>query len=214
MKWLIRIYPKKDYFLALATAYGLLDKRSKQLAVMEIAYRKGFLEQSSELLTLASLLFSEGAPYKAAKVLAKGIEEKKIPATIRNLKFLASAWIDAKEYEKSIPVLKRAAGMATHGEIDIMVGNSYFNIGDWQAAAEAFQAALEKGDIDQPEKIWLLVGQCYLNLKQFATAEKIFAEAVKFETIKEKAQKWLRYVSLEHQRYRAYQAFQSQQSNP
>lgn len=212
MKWLIRIYPKKDYFLALSTAYGLMDKRTKQLSVLEIAYRKGYLEQPSEILTLASLLFSEGAPYKAAKVLQQAMNENIIPANIRNLKFLASAWISAQEFEKSIPVLKQAAAKSSSGDIDVMVGNSYFNLGQWQAAATAFQTALEKGNIDHPEKVWLLVGQCYLNLKQFTTAEKIFKEALGFEKIKKKAEKWLRYTRLEEQRYEAYQAYKANHS--
>ncbi|MCG8670073.1 MAG: tetratricopeptide repeat protein [Pseudomonadales bacterium] len=211
MKWLIRIYPEKDYFLALSTAYGILDKRNKQLSVLEIAYKKGYLEQSSELLTLASLMFSQGAPYKAAKVLKKGIDEDKIKPTLRNFKFLASAWIAAQEFEKSIPVLKKAAVLSATGEIDVMVGNSYYNTGQWQQAANAFQKALEKGDINHAEKIWLLVGQCYLNLKEFETAQKIFAEAVKFKEVSEKAEKWLRYTTLEEQRYQAYLEFQKQQ---
>ena len=209
MKWLIRIYPKKDYFLALSTAYGLLDKRSEQLSVLEIAYKNDMLDQSSELLTLASLMFSGGAPYKAAKVLEKGIREETVTANVRNLKFLASAWIDAKEFEKAIPVLKRAAEASKTGEIDVMVGNSYFNLGEWQPAAEAFQKALEKGSINRPEKIWLLVGQCYLRLKEFNTAERIFKKALEFEDVKEQADKWLRYTMLEEQRYEAYQAFKA-----
>ncbi|MDX1694913.1 MAG: tetratricopeptide repeat protein [Ketobacteraceae bacterium] len=209
MKWLLRIYPKKDYFLALSTAYGLLDNRSKQLSVLEIAYKEGMLDQASELLTLASLMFSGGAPYKAARVLEKGIAGEIIPASVRHLKFLASAWIDAREFEKAIPVLKRAAAMSATGEINVMVGNAYFNLGKWQQAAEAFQKALEKGSIESPEKIWLLVGQCYLRLKQFDTAEKIFEKALTFEDVRDKADQWLRYTTLEAQRYEAYQAFKA-----
>ena len=212
MKWLIRIYPKREYFLALSTAYGMLDKRNKQLSVLEIAYQKGFLENSSEFLTLASLLFSEGAPYKAAKVLQQAMDNNKVPITARNLKFLASAWISAQEFAKSIPILKKAASLSTTGEIDVMVGNSYLNLGEWQNAADAFQKGLAKGGIREPEKVWLLVGQCFLNAKQFATAEKIFEEAIGFESVKEKAEKWLRYTTLEKQRYQAYQELLSNQS--
>lgn len=207
MKWLIRIYPKRDYFLALSTAYGLLDQRSKQLAVLEIAYKNNYLEQSSELLTLASLMFSQGAPYKAAKVLQKAMKQEKITPSLRNLKFLASAWIDAKEFEKAIPVLQQAAKLSSNGKVDVMVANSYFNLGQWQAAAAAFQTALEKGSIENPEKIWLLVGQCYLNLKQFKTAESIFEKALQFKEVKERAHKWLRYAMVEEQRYNAYQDY-------
>ena len=209
MKWLIRIYPKKDYFLALSTAYGLLDNRSKQLAVLEIAYHQGMLDQSSELLTLASLMFSGHAPYKAAKVLEKAMADKLIAANVRHLKFLASAWIDAKEFSKAIPVLERAAAANQSGEIDVMVGNSYFNLGNWQAAANAFQTALEKGDIKQPEKLWLLMGQCYLKLKDFGVAGQIFSKALTFEEVKAQADQWLRYTRVEEQRYQAWQAFKA-----
>lgn len=209
MKWLIRVYPKKDYFLALSTAYGLLDNRSKQLAVLEIAYRQDMLDQSSEILTLASLMFSEGAPYKAAKVLEKAMADKVISNDTRHLKFLASAWIDAREFNKAIPVLQRAAAATKTGKIDVMVGNSHFNLGNWQAAADAFQKALEKGDIKTPEKLWLLIGQCYLKLKDFTVAEKIFAKALAFEPVKEQAGQWLRYTRLEEQRYQAWQAFKA-----
>ena len=209
MKWLIRIYPKKDYFLALSSAYGLLDQRSKQLSVLEVAYKHGMLDQSSELMTLASLMFSEGAPYKAARVLAQAMDQNIISANVRHLKFLASAWIDAKEFEKAIPVLKQAAALSQTGEINVMVGNSYFNLGQWQNAAEAFQKALEKGEIKDPEKIWLLIGQCYLKLKEFHTAEQIFKKALAFDEVKDKADQWLRYTMVEEQRFNAYQAFQA-----
>lgn len=204
LKWLIQIYPKKDYLLSLSSTYGILDKNREQLAVLEIAYKKGYLEQQNQVLMLASLLYSQGAPYKAAKVIEKGLSDKLITRDLGHLKFLASAWIAAKEHEKAIPVLEEAAKKSTQGELFRMVGNAYYQQGKWSQAASAYREALSMKDISNPEHLWLLTGQAHINAKDFELAQSAFEKALEFEKTKKSARNWLQFTFTEQQRFAAY----------
>lgn len=204
LKWLIQIYPKKDYLLNLSSTYGILDKNREQLAVLEIAYKKGYLEQQNQVLMLASLLYSQGAPYKAAKVIERGLAEKLITREVGHLKFLASAWIAAKEHEKAIPVLEEAAKKSTQGELFRMVGNAYYQQGKWSQAATAYQKALAQNDLSSPEHLWLLTGQAHINAKEFESAQSAFEKALGSEKTKKSAHNWLQFTFTEQQRFTAY----------
>ena len=201
IKLLLRWYPKKEYWLALASAYAQLEKMDNYLAILSLAERKDLLTTQAQYLSLAGTYFSEGVPLKSAQVIERGLAQKRIQATEKNLRFLASSYSMAREYEKSLPPLKQAAELAETGEVAILLGNAYFQLARWQQAAEAFELGIEQGKLKQLPTSWMFLGQSYINLKQFDKASYAFEQAALDEDSARHAQQWLDYVAYEKQRY-------------
>ncbi len=75
LKELIKQYPKKQYWIQLASVYGQEEDQRGQLNVLELAYLQGYLNKETEVMTYASLLLNEELPLRAAKVLQKGLDD-------------------------------------------------------------------------------------------------------------------------------------------
>ena len=210
IKLLLAWFPKKEYWLALASAYAQLEQMDKYLAILALAERQDLLTSESQYVSLASVYFAEGAPQKTAKILEQGMERGLVRRNIRNLRFLASAYTMARDHEKALVPLKEAAAQADNGELDIMLGNALFQLARWQDASKALAQGLDKGagvkgtkengGLQQNTTAWLLLGQSLLNLKQYDNAIAAFEQAALDETRSAQAQQWIKYARYEKER--------------
>lgn len=201
IKLLLTWYPKPDYWLALAGAYAQLEKMDNYLAVLSLARRKNLLNTESQYLSLASVYFSQQVPIKASQVLQEGLSRGIIRHNVKNLRFLASAFSMAREYEKALNPLLQAANKSMDGKIHMLLGNAYYQLARWQDAADAFEIAIEKGELSQEASTWMLLGQSHLNLKAFGQAAAAFEQAALDEDKAKQAQQWLDYIAYEKNRY-------------
>ena len=76
----------------------------------------GGMKTDKEILTLAYLFLSEEVPYKAAKIITKGMKDGFVKETSQHLDLLGQIWQMSHETEKALPVMERAA-VADSGEI-------------------------------------------------------------------------------------------------
>lgn len=200
IKLLLSWYPKREYWLALASAYAPLEKMDNYLAILSLARRKALLTSEAQYVSLASVYFAQGAPLKTAQVLEEGFYKGLVKSNVRTLRFLASAYSMAREYEKALTPLRQAAKQSKDGELNIMLGNALYQLARWQEASVAFEQGLEKGELKQTTIAWMLLGQSYLNLKQYERAIYAFEQAALDEDKSEQAQQWLKYVRYEQNR--------------
>ena len=89
---LIIYYPKKQYWVQASHLYGEKKDETRQLALMEAAYEQGFLDRSSELVTMSYLYLNAEAPYYAGSVIEKGLEEELVEEKSKNYELAGSAW--------------------------------------------------------------------------------------------------------------------------
>ena len=99
-------------------------------------------------------------------ILEKGIRDGKIEATSSNLRTLAQAWSDAKEMDKAIPALERAARVADDGDLYAELANILLDREEWEAAESAAQKALNKGKLDRPDLPHVARGMALFNMKR------------------------------------------------
>ena len=92
---LLQYYPKKDYWVQLSHMYGEQKKESEQLSAMETAYVQGMLDKGTEQVTMAYLYLNGDVPYKAAKVMDKGLKDGSIEDKSRNWEVAGNAWRQA-----------------------------------------------------------------------------------------------------------------------
>ena len=200
VKELIQYYPKDTYVLTLAGVYSELGDTKKQLALTEVLYDKGLLTSSSHVTNLANLFLLHGLPYKAAKVLEKGMDDKIVEKSERNLRLLSQAWYQAREDEKAIPPLRLAAETSKDGELYIRLAQSYINLERWKEAANAANEALRLGSLKRSDQARIMLGMALFNQKLFQKAKVAFEQAAKDKRSARAAKQWIKYVDSEVKR--------------
>ena len=188
----IKLYPKKNYWMQLSAVYGELKQSAKALAVLELAYKQGMLKKESELKNLASLYMHEGVPYKAAQVLSKAMASGVIKKTERNLTILGEAWLRSREFDKAVGPLTQAARLSKNGNLYIRVAHIQLEKEQWKKAISSLDSALKKGGLSDAGNAYLLLGIANMRLGKFSASKKAFNKAMGFSNTRHSAEGWMK----------------------
>lgn len=200
LKELIALYPKQQYVLTLAGVYSELGDTRKQLALTEALYESGYVSESYHVVNLANLYLLHGVPYKAAKVLQKEVDAKNVKADERTLRLLSQAWYQAREDEKAVSPLARAAALSADGEIYVRLAQSYINLELWEEATEAVQKGLDKGGVKRADVANIMLGMALFNQRKLSAARNAFVNATRDKRSAKAARQWVAYVDSELKR--------------
>ncbi|MEJ2760874.1 MAG: tetratricopeptide repeat protein [Gammaproteobacteria bacterium] len=200
LKQLVTLYPKPEYWLTMAGVYSELKDYKKQTSILQTLYERGDLERGNQELNLANLLLLEEVPYTAAKVLEKGINDGAIKKTVRNLRLLSQAWIQADYPAKAVVPLKEAASMSDNGEVNLRLGQAYINLERYREAVDTLQAGLKKGGIKRPDEAHIMLGMALFELDKYDAAKQAFKEASQDKRSRKSAEQWMAYVQNEQNR--------------
>lgn len=187
---LVSLYPKTNYLKQLAGMYGELGKNSRRLAVFDSIYLQGELKKSSDVLNLAYMFLGQDVPYKAAKIIEKGMNDGILKKDRKNIETLGNAWAQANQHDKAIPVLEEAAKLSDKGLLFARLAGVYFDAGEYNKAANSAKKASEKGNLKNPGNNYLLMGMSYSNLKKHHKALQAFRSAKKTRKILKDARAW------------------------
>jgi len=200
VKELIAYYPKDTYILTLAGIYSELGDTKKQLALTEVLYEKGYLNTASHITNLANLYLLHGLPYKAAILLEKEMNAQIVEANERNLRLLSQAWYQAREDQKAIPPLERAADISKDGELYVRLAQAHINLENWGDAAEAAREALRIGGLKRSDQASIMLGMALFNQKRLEQARRAFEVAQRDNRSRRAAEQWIAYVDSEIKR--------------
>ncbi|MBY6190175.1 tetratricopeptide repeat protein [Microbulbifer agarilyticus] len=197
---LVKHYPKGEYYKQLAGMYGELKREDDMLHMMEAAYLAGALQKEKELLNMAYLFMGAEMPYKGAKVIDKGMREKKIARNSKNLETLAQAYQMAQELQKSIPELEAAASLSDKGDIYSRLAGIYLDLDKNEQALDMGAKALKKGSIKRPDQLYIVLGMANANLGKYDASLTNFKKAVKDKRSEKFAKQWITFVEKEQER--------------
>jgi tetratricopeptide (TPR) repeat protein len=197
LETLLKYYPKKQYWVQISHMYGEQKKEPRQLAAMETAYVQGMLDKSTEQVTMAYLYLNGEVPYKAAKVMDKGLKNGSIEPKSKNYEIAGSAWRQAQEVDKAIPAMEEAAAKSDSGELYARLGNIYLDGDQYDEAIIAINKGLKRGGVKRPDTARLVLGMAYFNDKQYDKAREAFKAAGRDERSAKYASQWLKYLDSE-----------------
>jgi len=201
LKELIRRHPEREtYWQQLAGLYHLAEMEVTAAAVSELERFLGFLDREPEILNLVSLLRAVHVPFLAAERLQQAMEAGQVRRSGKNLELLAAAWIEAREFDRAIAVLERAARLRRSGELWLRLAQLRLERGDWRRAVEALRQALAKGGLKNPGQAWLLLGNAYFELGSAEQAREAFEQASRYPSTRRSAQQWLNYLTRRQRR--------------
>lgn len=196
---LVRRYPKKSYWIQLSTVHGALGDFEEALIPLQLAYEQGLLSEDEELRRLGQLLLFLELPYRAARVLDRGLEQERIKPDPDVYEMLSNAWIAAREFEKAVDPLEKAAAISEKGDTYVRLAQVQLQREKWGAAVEALERAFEKGDVSKPGQAWLLLGIARYSRQQPLQAIRSFERAREFEDVRDEANNWLAHIERELQ---------------
>ncbi|MDH3518944.1 MAG: tetratricopeptide repeat protein [Myxococcales bacterium] len=199
LEQLVSLYPNKSYWIQLSAIYGELGMDQQSLAAQQLAYLQGLLDKDKELRRLAELYLYYELPYRAVKVLEKGFEEGKIEEDKKSLELYANALLAAREYETALEPLERAASLAEDGNLYVRLGQVYVTQEEWQKAQDAFEHALEKGELRNACSSQLLLGITIYNQGKRGPAREWFQRAGRDEACETASQQWIQHLDRERQ---------------
>ena len=194
---LLKYYPKKEYWVQISHLYGEQKKENLQLAAMDTAYVQGMLDKGPEQVTMAYLYLNGEVPYKAGKVMEKGLKNGSIQPTSKNYELAGTSWRQAQELEKSVAAMEEAAAKSDTGELYARLGNIYLDSDQNKEAIVAINKGLSRGGVKRADTARLVLGMAYFNEKQYDKAREAFKAAGRDERSAKYAQQWLQYLDSE-----------------
>ncbi len=191
---MISRFPLKDqYWKQLSGMFMELKKDEEALAILALADRKGFLDDEKEVKNLGNMYLYLDIPYKAAKIVSDGMRKGVIPGNEDNYELLSNAWIGARETDKAIDALSKAAELTDDGELVLRLAYLYVEREDWGKVIPTLEQARKLG-VDKPGEAAMLQGIAAAELGRFDEAQAAFRVAAKHEGTKEEALAWLNHA--------------------
>lgn len=192
---LIAHFPKKTYWMQLAAVYSEVDDQKKALATMKVAERNGFLTSENELLNLVQLYLNNDIPYRAAVTVERAIAAGRLPNNAKNQELLANAWLRAREYERAIAPLERAAELSGDGNLYVRLGQVHISEDGWSRARAALSKALQKGGVRDTGNVHLMLGIANASEERWQEAERAFQAALRYDQTAKAAAQWLAHIA-------------------
>lgn len=164
---------------AISGDYFKADDERKAFEVQKAMYLSGLLETEDELMRIVNFYNRFNAPYHAASILEKEMNAGRIAQDFEKLELLANLYQVAREYEKAIPVIERAAqtGGSRAGAMYERLGRSYSELQDWEKTEEALTTALNTGGVSDRGLAWTLIGQSRYERDDRSGAREAFRNA-------------------------------------
>jgi tetratricopeptide (TPR) repeat protein len=127
-------------------------------------------------------------------VLEKGLAEKRIDDEADNWELLGNAWLQAREYDRVIAPLGRAAMLSEDGDLYVRLAQVHMERDEFSEALAALEKAFAKGGLDEPGSAYLLLGITHSGAKRYTSARNAFNEAHKYEKSRKAARQWIGHV--------------------
>ena len=183
----------KDYWRQLAGVYQQLGKEKKALAVYELAYHKGLLQNDEVEQLVRSYLYLE-MPYKAASVMEKELAIGGVRDNKDNLILLADSWLMAKENEKAESLFREVLTRFKDDRTRVRLGQLYVQMERWQDAVEVLDTGMQTDDRRMKAELNLLLGIALFNLDNKGKATSAFNRALSDKSTEDQARWWLDYL--------------------
>jgi tetratricopeptide (TPR) repeat protein len=219
--WFCTVDPEKVTYAAYvlkASIYASMNNYAETLKAIDIAISMGEkpkeqwyqlklaahyeLEQYPQAADTLEIIANSDVPYKAAKVLEKGINDGIVESSEKYWTAVADSWYAAEELENALAAYEKAGEAASDGDIDLRRGYILVDLERWPDAKDALNDALAKGGLNERKmgEAYLLRGMAQFNLGNFDSASSDWGKASRYPKTKAAAQQWINHLREERRR--------------
>jgi len=197
---LVKHYPKWTYWKQIGSMYAVQERPIDQLVATELVYINGELDKESEVKGLAYMYLSAEVPYKAAQILAKGMEDGIVERNAKNLELLGTSWTQAKDLISALKSMAAASKFSDSGDLQSNIADIYLNLGRDKEAYQASLKASKKGNLKYTDANYLSMGIALLNMHCYKDAITAFQKSLKAAKTKKRKRyprQFIRYADAE-----------------
>lgn len=166
-KTMIVLFDDRTDWMNLSAVYSSLDDEDRRIRSLNVAYLKGMVEDDNRFLNLSQSMGGADAPLSGIKILLDGMEQGIVEETEENLNTLTQMYLIGSDYEGALEPAARVAEMSESGDGYDTLGYVNYVLANYQEAADAFQAAADKGNLSNPADTHLFLARSLLELDDF-----------------------------------------------
>ncbi len=176
---LVKHYPKWTYWKQLSGMYGEREREMDRLVSTELIYLNDQLNKESEVMSMAYMYLGAEVPYRAAKIIDRGMKDGFVERSSKNLEVLGTAWYQARDLDSAVLALEAASEKADTGNLQARLAGIYLDLGRDKDAYRAATRASRKGGVKRPDTNYLVMGNALVNLNCFNDAISAFKKSLK-----------------------------------
>ena len=193
----IGIWPDRlRFYQVLSGLYMEVENDEGALSALTIPWHRGMLEAESDILSLTRLNLYMENPARAGEILHQAMERGHVEENFDNLRLLLNSWTMAREMARAVDAIDKLAELADDGEFYHRKAMLLNETGDWDGVVDSCRRALEKGGLENPGEVWILLGVALAELRRFDEAIEAFESAKNdgSDNIRRNANAWIGYV--------------------
>ena len=143
----LRRAPQQDQSWLDAAAWQLKAKRdTRAQALLELAARQGMLSEPEQRMQLLRLTARIGAPFQAASLLRRWIEDGTVPSSAERRHLLAQLWLAAREAQLASTAIEASLQDRTDPQLLVQLAQVHMDQERYAEAERAFERAIAAGD--------------------------------------------------------------------
>ena len=171
-KTMIVLFDEQTDWTNLSAVYASLDDEERRIRSMNVAYLKGMLDDENRFLNLGQSLGGIDIPSSGAKILVDGIEQGLVEETEENLTTLTQMYLLASQYQAALAPALEVAEMSESGDGYDTYGYLHYVMRNYQEAADAFEMAIDKGNLSNRADTLLFLARALIELDDFEGAKE------------------------------------------
>jgi tetratricopeptide (TPR) repeat protein len=175
---LMVVSPSKESFKWIASAFE--QQSNRDLVVMISLYRLGAsknLLSNEHYAKYAEAALDLSSPGEAVAMLEKGMAAGAIKKDDRNNRLLADAKGQVERLKATLEQQEREAKAIASGEPEAKLATAYYTLKNYSKAAEAAKRGVDKGKLQRPDGLNMLLGIALAQSKRPAEAKNAFKAA-------------------------------------
>ena len=182
----------EGYWRLLANHHLRREDSVKALAALSIARQIEVLTEIEDLRRIVSLFNVAEAPERGARLLERALAEAKLKPDFEVLRRLGDLLLLSREKARAISALQRAAAVAPDGKTHELLASIWFNDREWRNAHGAYVSAIEKGGVDNVDRLYLLAGVSAMRAGMTKEAKSALTEASRSTELRPQARAMLK----------------------
>ncbi|GAB5498294.1 MAG: hypothetical protein PsegKO_06050 [Pseudohongiellaceae bacterium] len=206
-KTMIVKFDSQTDWMNLSAVYASLDNESRRVQSLNVAYLKGYLDDENRYLNLGQSLAGQEIPYSGAAIIENGLEQGIVEVNQDNMETLSQMYLIASAYEEALPPSQEVADLDSSGNGWDTLGYIHYQMWNYEEAVEAFERALEEGELNDRSDTLLFLARARIELDDFEGALAAARQAADAgdESAREAANNYITFIEGSQQRYNVIQ---------
>jgi hypothetical protein len=190
-------------WLNLNAVYASLDMEDRRVQALNLAYLNGVIDDEARYLNLGQSLAGMDIPLTGSKIIEEGLEESIIEVNEDNLQIASQMFLIASDYANALPRALELAEISDSGDAWDSVGYIHYVMANYEESADAFRAAIDKGNLSNRSDTLIFLARALLELDDFDGARSAARQAADAgdDDDRRSANQYLTFIQSTEQRY-------------